>query len=115
MVNTKGIAKHLVLKALYDHSRPQGMGYLQFTPGPMSEDEAKQLLQSAVIHNLYFDYLGGRIIKVTLVNDEAFDESLYDRDNGRGSTRAEAEVEVARLNARIITKNVQYTAREITD
>ena len=32
------------IQKVYDLSRPQGMGMLYFTPGPMSEEDAKALI-----------------------------------------------------------------------
>ena len=81
MVNFKGIPKHKVLQALYDNARAQGLGFLHYTPAPMSEEEAKSLLGEQT----YFDYVNGRVMKVDLRGDEEFLEHLYDRDNGPGA------------------------------
>ena len=78
MVNITGLNKAEVLKALYDHSHLQGMGYLSAAPnGLVTVKHCKELLESTT----YFDYLYGRVIKVDLSGDE-FDEWLYDRDCG---------------------------------
>ena len=69
-----------VLAALYNSSKPQGMGFLHFDPKPMTEEEADELL---VTHH-YFDYLKGRIMKVDL-GGTSVDFFLYDRDNGVGA------------------------------
>ena len=83
MVNTKGLRKSAVLAALYNASKPQGLGFLHFDPAPMTEEEAKELLQTST----YFDYIKGRIMKVDLSNDDGFEEWLYDRDNGNGAAQ----------------------------
>lgn len=87
MINISGLSKAQVLAALYNASRPLGLGFLQFDPAPMSETEANQLLEE---HNykgsIYFDYLKGRVMKVNLSGTE-FDPRLYDRDNGEGSAQ----------------------------
>jgi len=81
MLNIKGLKKADVLKVLYNNSRPQGMGYLQFDPKPMATEQAEELLKQGT----YFDYLYGRVMKLDLNSDNEFEEWLYDRDNGQGS------------------------------
>ena len=81
MINIKGLDKAKVLKALYDASHVQGMGFLQAVPdGTVTVPHCRELLK----HGTYFDYLYGRVLKVDLSGDE-FDERLYERDNGRDS------------------------------
>jgi hypothetical protein len=80
MIDITGLDKATVLAALYNHSKPQGMGFLHFDPTPMTPEEAATHLQ----RSMYTDYLKGRIIKVDLKNDE-FNEALYDRDLGSGA------------------------------
>lgn len=77
MIDIKGLDKAEVLKALYDNSHVQGMGFLQAVPaGTVTVNHCRELLK----HGTYFDYLYGRVLKVDLSGDE-FDE----RDNGRDS------------------------------
>jgi hypothetical protein len=80
MIDIKGLNKGSVLAALYNNSKPQGMGFLHFNPSPMSEEEGNDLLKTRT----YFDYLKGRVMKVDLSKDE-FDPRLYDRDLGQGT------------------------------
>lgn len=81
MIDIKGLDKAEVLKALYDSSHVQGMGFLQTVPeGTVTVQHCRELLK----HGTYFDYLYGRVLKVDLSGDE-FDERLYERDNGRDS------------------------------
>lgn len=84
MVNIKGISKAKVLKALYDNSRPLGMGFLHYIPGPMPLEEAENLVN--LVPNLYFDYVRGRVIKADISGDE-LRPYLYDRDNGEGAAQ----------------------------
>lgn len=83
MVSIKGLSKASVLAALYNCSHPLGLGFLQYTPENMTEQEASELLK----HRDYFDYLKGRVMKVDLSGDDSFDERLYDRDNGIGAAQ----------------------------
>lgn len=83
MVDTKGLKKPAVLAALYNASKPQGLGFLHFDPTPMTEKEAEKILENGT----YFDYLKGRIMKVDLSDDTCFEEFLYDRDNGNGAAQ----------------------------
>lgn len=83
MVDTKGLRKSAVLAALYNASKPQGLGFFHFDPAPMTEGEAEELLKTST----YFDYLKGRVMKVDLSNDDGFEEWLYDRDNGNGAAQ----------------------------
>ncbi len=69
------------LAALYNGSRPLGMGILHFEPAPMDVPEAQALLDGGQTR---FDYLKGRVMKVNLGGD-TFDPWLYDRDNGEGA------------------------------
>ena len=83
MINIKGLNKAEVLKALYDRSHVQGMGFLQAFPnGFVTVEHCEELLRETT----YFDYLYGRVLKVDLSGDE-FDERLYDRDCGIGAAR----------------------------
>lgn len=83
-MNIKGLDKAVILAALYNNSRPQGViaavvGFRR----PMTVDEARVHLESR--HK--FDYLNGRVLKVDLDEDDLF-LALYDRDNGQGSGEA---------------------------
>lgn len=83
MVDIKGLNKAEVLKALYDHSHVQGLGFLQAVPeGTVTVAHCSNLLKQTT----YFDYLYGRVLKVDLSGDE-FSETLYDRDCGNGAAQ----------------------------
>ena len=96
MVNTKGLKQGAVLAALYNNSKPFGMGFLHADSELMTEQEAEELLGDTgrtddvgfkVSCHTYFDYLKGRVMKVDLSNPAEFDERLYDRDNGPGAAQ----------------------------
>ena len=78
MISIKGLDKAVVLAALYNGSKQQGMGMLQ-TRGrtEMTVEEAREELK----RDSYFDYLHGRVMKISMKSDE-LNTSLYDRDNG---------------------------------
>lgn len=91
MIDIKGLNKADVLAALYNASRPLGMGFLHYDPKPMTGKEAETYAEQT-----YFDYLKGRVMKVKLQGGE-FDERLYDRDNGAGT--AQIVVDAVRAGA----------------
>lgn len=81
-ISLEGLNKADVLAALYNSSKPQGLGFLQFENKPMTREEAEELLKKWT----YFDYLKGRVMKVDLSKDD-LDPWDYDRDNGPGAAR----------------------------
>lgn len=83
IISLKGLNKAAVLAALYNASKPQGLGFLHYDSTPMTKREAKKLLK----HQTDFDYLNGRVMKVNLDGD-TLDPWGYDRDNGSGSAKA---------------------------
>lgn len=83
MIDTKGLNKTEVLAALYNNSKPQGLGFLHFDSKDMTVSEAEEILKQTT----KFDYLKGRVMKVDLSYDDGFDEWLYDRDNGNGAAQ----------------------------
>jgi len=86
-VNYEGLTKEQVLMALYNASKPQGLGFLHFTPEDMTEAEAKGMIEERK-GDLWFDYVKGRVMKINLnSNDSTFDDCLYDRDNGDGAAQ----------------------------
>ncbi len=78
-VDISGLDKGAVLAALYNASRPLGMGFMQYDPTPMTPEKGALLIQKQTA----FDYLFGRVMKVDLVGD-SFSPYSYDRDNGDG-------------------------------
>lgn len=79
-IDLKRLNKAAVLAALYNASRPQGLGFMKYNATPMSVEEARTLLKRTTS----FDYLNGRVMKISLDGDE-LDPWLYDLDNGQGA------------------------------
>jgi hypothetical protein len=114
MIDVKGIETARLFQELYEHSKPIGMGRLQYVPGPMPIEQAREFIkvasemkkearelikqQDEATKNprvrIYFDYVFGRVMKVDIGGDE-INPALYDRDNGEGA--AAAAVAAARL------------------
>jgi hypothetical protein len=82
-ISLEGLEKPAVLAALYNAAKPQGMGFMQYDPAPMTFDEAKAILDQGYTD---FDYLKGRVMKINLSGDE-FDPWLFDRNNGEGAAQ----------------------------
>ena len=80
-INIKNMNKAKILAALYNNSKPQGMGILHADDSGMTEVEAQKLLNEG---QTYFDYLKGRVMKIDLSGDE-LQTALYDRDLGEGA------------------------------
>lgn len=79
MIDISKLDKAEALAALHAASRQQGMGFLQ-SPRPITVEQARELLEQTT----YFDYLSGRVMKISLAGDE-LDPWAYDRDNGHGA------------------------------
>jgi len=85
-----GIDKAKILAALYNASQPLGMGFLHYDPKPMTEEEARAEIANNPSSDCYFDYLHGRVMKVT-VGGDTLGVRGYDRDNGPGAARRALE------------------------
>lgn len=60
-------------------SVPQGMGFLPFTPEPLSKSEAEQLIDKNSAYSiLSMDYVHGRAVKLTVKKDKDGELSLPD-------------------------------------
>lgn len=66
-----------VLAALYNHSKPIGMGIIQYDPTPMTVEIARKVLENM---GYSFDYLKGRTMKVNLEEDTLYVHG-YNKDN----------------------------------
>ena len=86
-MDIKDLNKAEVLAELYNHAKPQGMGFLHYDPNPMTVDEAQQILDQG---HTYFDYVKGRVMKVDLGTDE-LNTRLYNRDNGENAAESVIE------------------------
>ena len=78
-IDISDLDKSSVLAALYNASKPQGMGFIDYDSTPMTKEEAEKILRGQTD----FDYLKGRVMKVNLSGD-SFNPSGFDRDNGEG-------------------------------
>lgn len=79
--------------AIYNASRPFGLGMLAHIPGDISSEDAAEIVSGArmVGRSLYFDYINGRLMKVWIrLNQDGtmghVDGFLRDRNYGEGST-----------------------------
>lgn len=48
-ISLAGLDKAAVLAALYNASRPQGMGFMHYDPTPMTVKEASKILGGGII------------------------------------------------------------------
>ncbi len=83
-ISLEGLDKPTVLAALFNGSQPQGLGFLQYNPEPMTAEQAQERFGDC---SRYFDYLDGRVMKVDLAGDELY-TGLYNRGNGAGAAEA---------------------------
>lgn len=109
-ISIAGLDKAAVLAALYNRSRPQGMGFLQYDPEPMTVEGARTIL-NAREGSCYFDYLNGRVMKVDLSSDE-FDPWGFDRDNGSGA--AQEVIDTLRATGQLLTEKSQQAQKQKT-
>ena len=61
MIDVTKIDKVEFVKKVYELSRPQGLGMLHYTPSPLSDEEAKSLIQEN--GEIHMDYVKGRSCK----------------------------------------------------
>lgn len=80
LVDISNKDKAEVLASLYNNSHPQGLGFHEFRPEPMTLEEAREILKEKAI----FDYLYGRVMKINLENDLVC-TSWYNKVNGEGA------------------------------
>jgi len=69
IADISGLDKVEVFKNLYANAKPLGLGMLHFVSGPISNEEANYLVKDRPSHELYFDYVKGRVMKVNLAGD----------------------------------------------
>ena len=96
-VSILGLSKAVILQALFNSSRPQGMGFISSMSGPdkLDIEAAEKIISEA--QSLDFDYLFGRPLKANLTGD-SFDPWGYDRDNG-GPGAAQEIIDRVRASA----------------
>jgi hypothetical protein len=87
-IDISGIEKYKVIQALYNASQPLGMGFIHYTPEPLSDEEAQEEVEAHTYKGqISFDYLRGRVIKCEISGNEMH-PGLFDRDNGAGAAAA---------------------------
>jgi hypothetical protein len=79
-IDITGLDKGDVLWALYMPAGKMGMGFLA---PDLTEETVRSMAKDPY---LYFDYLGGKPLKVDLTGN-SFNGRLYDRDQGVGAAR----------------------------
>jgi len=82
-IDIKDLNKADVLAVLYNASKPQGMGFMQYDSTPMTSEQAQELLDAGQTN---FDYLQGRVMKIDLSGDQ-LNTWGYDRDNGQDAAQ----------------------------
>lgn len=81
-IDISGIEKPVLLAALYNASKQQGLGFMHDRGATgMTEEQAADEIER---QGYSFDYLHGRVMKVDIRNDD-LSVWLYDRDNGQGA------------------------------
>jgi hypothetical protein len=97
-INVSGLDKAEVLSRLYNASKQQGYGFVHARGAmPMTPEQARDEIAARTAAaaarkgtgydptpDLHFDYLHGRVMKVSLADDNMY-VGLYDRDNGTGA------------------------------
>ena len=109
MIDIKGLDKSALLAGLYNNSKPLGLGFMQADPNPMTEHEATQIIRE---QGLEFDYLKGRVMKISLDGD-TLNPWGYDRDNGAG--RAARVVQAVKAGVQIQPDNTATFSKGLDD
>ena len=81
MIEITGIDLKEFAKKVYELSSPQGMGFLHFTPAPLSDERAKEIINRFVNDKwaaLRMDYVDGRACKMVV---KKIDGKLFINDN----------------------------------
>lgn len=109
IIDISGLDKAAVLATLFNATTPGGMGFVQAGRGPtvMSIEDAQKLIDDGTspdvgsqgAHDLYYDYLFGRPLKIDLSSD-TLDPWGFDRDNG-GDGTAQRLIEALRQNGNV--------------
>ena len=106
-IDISGLDKADLLAALFNASKPLGLGFLD--PGsqkPMTKADAQ--IEISEKPGLYFDYVRGRVVKCDISGDTLRTGS-YNRDNGAGA--AEAVVGSVRQGMTVASRVSQPTNR----
>jgi hypothetical protein len=102
-INTAGMDEVAVFTALYNAAKPQGMGFHQDDAQDITEEEGAKLyyyatpegsfLEEAGTLQSMFDYIGGRLMKLSRSDIERgyIDVTTYDKYNGAGTAQRAVE------------------------
>lgn len=74
MIDITGTDLVKLAQAAYELSRPQGMGFLHYQEGGLTDEEAASLVREGDRFPLDMDYVKGRSCKLRVINDK---ERLY--------------------------------------
>lgn len=69
MIKVTGASLTELVKAAYDLSLPQGMGFAHYEPGPMSDERAQAIVGRHAADSriaVSMDYVNGRAVKMTV-------------------------------------------------
>ena len=66
MIEITGANLVEAVKAAYDLSQPQGLGFLHAQPGSLTDEEAESLVHPAARYPVSLDYVRGRACKFTV-------------------------------------------------
>jgi len=97
-IDITNLDKAALLQALFNRSKPLGLGFFnRNSNSEMTYEQAQRQISDNP--RLYFDYVNGRVIKIDLSGND-FDPYLYDRDNG-GAGSAERVVESVKNSQKV--------------
>ena len=107
-VSLEGLDKAAVFAALFNRSKPQGLGFLHYNPEEMTALQARERFDDC---SEYFDYVDGRVMKVNLSGDK-LETGLYNRDNGVDA--AEDVIATLRSSNNVTSAEAQHAHTENT-
>jgi len=70
MIEITGADLVKLVKTAYDLSKPQGMGFVHYKPGPLPDSEARDLVKVEGEVAVSLDYLHGRACKMNVWRKE---------------------------------------------
>lgn len=76
-IDVTGVDLKLFVKTVYNLSKPQGMGFMHFTPEDMTDEEADAVLAVQRPNSRYpicLDYVKGRACKMNVARGEEGEE-----------------------------------------
>ena len=111
MIKYGALSKAEVLAALYNHAKPIELGVIHYEPEDMTIEEAEELLKC----HTDFDYVKGRSLKVDLVDDEEFEEGLYDREYGLGAAEFAMKDAIKTKDATMMYKKKHTNLMDLMD